>query len=264
MTLRRILERNFPSDKIFEIKGDIEFKKFNNMLPSRRERLNLVYGHVPFGIHQLMETKKTKYFTFMRDPLSRTISFYYYVLQTANHPVGLKIKEKSMDLESYLLSTDITPEVDNFQVRLLNNTTHQRFENIEYVDPCNQEMLDTAKKRLDELFCLVGITERFDESLIMLKNKINLSFPIYSKTNISLNRPSKLLLSQDAIVKFKNKNKYDYELYKYAIEKFHKELSKQGLSFHAQVLILKGLCRSYAILKKIYKSFKLSKRIKNS
>ena len=64
-------------------------------------------------------------------------------------------------------------------------------------------------------FAVVGITEKFDKSLLLMKKKLGWSYPVYRKQNVNQKRKKISELSSDLIDLIKEKNKMDIELYDY-------------------------------------------------
>src|SRR5947207_1188941 len=53
-----------------------------NLLKSRSQVIDYVSGHYPYGIHMFMKSDGPNiYFTILREPLDRAVSYYYFVKQ---------------------------------------------------------------------------------------------------------------------------------------------------------------------------------------
>ena len=78
----------------------------------------------------------------------------------------------------------------------------------------NEEHYKMAIKNLDNHFAVTGITERFNESILVLANELNWKYPYYSIANKS-NRMD-LSIEIDGLSTIKKYYHYDMKLYNYA------------------------------------------------
>ena len=77
ITLYHVLNRQFDRSQVFTIRGLIDRREFEELSEISRERLQLVRGHMEFGIHSWL-TEPVSYFTILREPVNRVISHYYF------------------------------------------------------------------------------------------------------------------------------------------------------------------------------------------
>ncbi|WP_193224500.1 sulfotransferase family 2 domain-containing protein [Bacillus sp. B1-b2] len=171
--------------------------------------IRAVAGHHYYGVHELFN-KSFQYFTMLRHPVDRVLSLYFY-LKESNYPGYEWMKE--MTIEEFVQTPS---EAQNNQTGLL----------------CGYSMVPNvkiAKKRIDA-FEIVGITERFDESLFLLKKAFNWENIEYVKHNITKSRLSKREIPAEVISLILQNNEMDLEIYEYArglLERKLKLLSKQ-------------------------------------
>jgi hypothetical protein len=140
--------------------GLTERQQFKQLSPTARSRFQLVLGHMEFGLHSHL-SEPVSYFTLLREPVSRVVSYYYFQKTRKLDP--LHSAAKKFDLKAYI-GSDLDPLVDNFQIQMLAAKWHSV--------PAGQlpaSTLETAKRHLQEYFTVVGLTERFDETLIPLQ-----------------------------------------------------------------------------------------------
>ena len=81
--------------------------------------------------------------------------------------------------------------------------------------------IDRAKKYLHERFRFVGLVEKFDESLVLMKNELNLANLrlCYGRRNVcpcSKHGKQNLLSDKEIVKKLMKRNELDIELYEYA------------------------------------------------
>lgn len=103
--------------------------------------------------------------------------------------------------------------MDNGQVRTLAG-------NLLY-DNCNQEFLDKAIENIKSYSIFIGIHEHYSQSIEFLTRFLQWKQkPIELMLNKGNYKLSDIILSDNDIEKFKEKNKYDYYLYNMYYQKF--------------------------------------------
>jgi Galactose-3-O-sulfotransferase len=141
------------------------------------------------------------------------------------------------------------PGVDNLQTRLIsgrepgkvlswgsNGRPWRR-------DPSrlDEEALEEAKRNL-ESFLVVGLTERFDESFILVRRALGWKLPMYETHNVT-RRPKSEPPSPEAIEAIRERNRLDLELYDHARKLFSAAVERQGSSFRREVAVFRALNR---------------------
>lgn len=153
-----------------------------------------VGGHVArtFAGYEKVINKPIFYLTFLREPVSRYISHCNYQKQV------MKI---SWSIEDFV--------------------EERRFNNYQVVRLTGKENLDEAKRVLREDIDFFGLIERFDESLLLLKEIYGggISSVNYEKYNVAKRIPNTMYfdnLSNKIKKRIIDNNKLDIELYNYA------------------------------------------------
>ncbi len=132
---------------------------------------------------------KIEYITFLRDPVERFLSHCFYHKRKKKGSINLFLEDKRFD---------------NFMTKRIAGSPD----------------INKAKKILAEDYKFVGLNERFDESLVLMKNELNLEkFSIfYEKKNVNPNTD----YIKDFIFKYKKemdkiyeRNALDIELYNF-------------------------------------------------
>lgn len=232
-TLHSIIDKQYKKDEIFYIKADKTheeaFQSVEALDKEARDKLKVIKGHMPFGLHKYLSQPFT-YITYLREPVKRVISNYYYLINSPDHYLFKEVAGKNMSLEDYVRS-DLTNEVDNYQTRMFSGMNIDRFlfGKVPIVD-CTQEDLLRAKQNLDKYFCLVGLTNQFDESLLLLKRYFGWSRVYYFKRKETDYKKNEV--SQNTMEVIKSRNELDEELYTYAKDKFSSLLEIQNNGFH--------------------------------
>jgi hypothetical protein len=223
-SILRLRLKYLPSERLsFETLGgapsDIEDIPFE-----RRARARLVYGHVHYGIHQWIP-RPSRYFTILRDPVRRVVSLYRYVLRDPNHPVNGALRESGMGLKEFVASGLDRTQTENGQVRQLAAVVDR--------DPVDGD-LDVAISNLGDCE-VVGLTERFDESVILMKRSFGWMIPYFQRRMVAPGAPSRDEPSGDAIEIIRDKNRLDLELYAEAERLFREQVATQTDTFGREV-----------------------------
>jgi hypothetical protein len=218
-SLRKILHRQFKASEILRVetpwrnperlRREETLDYFATLPEGRRASARLIEGHVIFGIHELVPRPST-YISLLRNPVALTISQYHFVLRRPRHWLHERVVTEHMDLERYVRS-GIALETDNSQIRALSGDRTTPF------GGCTPAMLEEAKRNLEAHFSVVGLTERFDETLIFLKRAFGWSNVHYVRANVS---PRKDPVPPETIRAIEEQNALDLELYRWATERF--------------------------------------------
>lgn len=226
-TLSQLIREHYPKERIFHFvpkKDGQTLHDLEQMDRSQRERLQFVHGHAKFGFHQHL-SQPARYITMLREPVSRIISLYYFIHQ---NPTREMPPEKHCPTLASYLDTRLKA-LDNRQTRAIAGPTAARVPFGE-VTP---EILEMAKKNL-ETFLMVGVTERFDESVIVLKHALDLKNILYTRVNANSNKPKIDQIDPADIERIKAYNAYDLELYAYVNQLLDQKISQIGPSFQSE------------------------------
>jgi len=212
--------RKIPASQRWEIS-----KEFLANLPdSKKRKIKILFGHMNFGRHELLPQPCT-YITLLREPAERIISYYYHIKRMKNHYLHDIIETYHMSVGAFIES-GITFTVDNGQTRMISGAVdlveHGR---------CTRDILDTAKSNLEEYFSIVGLTEHFDQTLILLKQKFNWNITTYVKENVTRDRPSLNDIPKRDRQVIEKYNQLDFELYAFAGQLFANLVRHQGSAY---------------------------------
>jgi hypothetical protein len=233
-TFQSILMREYKSDSIFYLYGDKTTRsidaveKFKMIPENERMKIRALIGHMSFGLHEYMQ-QPAIYITFLRDPIERIISHYYYVVRFSDHYLHDKVIAENINLKDYV-ARGITDETNNGQTRLLSGVG----KNLPY-GCCPPEMLKAAADNISKHFPVVGISERFDESLILMKNLLGWRLHFYYKENVTKNRILKGRIPLDTLDVIRKYNQLDIQLYEQAKRDFTEMIARQPSSFQYEL-----------------------------
>lgn len=238
-TLSTIITKQYKPTEIFTFNPSISLSKqiynFKKNPDSTIRKLKLIQGHFYYGLHNLLPQKCT-YITFLRDPVDRLISYYYFIRNWQEH--HLHQEAMSMSLVDFVCYSNISTWFDNGQTRFISG------ENPDFRQ-VSHEMLNKAKKNIDNYFLIAGIQEDFDQSLIFLKNKLQWKKCFYAPKNVNKFRIDKNDLSSRDLKVIENFNELDLELYRYAKNILDQQMSKQGTEFERELEMFRRLNKLY-------------------
>jgi Galactose-3-O-sulfotransferase len=178
-------------------------------------------GHFRFGIHEL-QSRPATYTTVLRDPVARVISLGAHDLRWSGEKEVPNIDLG--ELERHLLESD-APELDNGQTRRLAGINPP-------FGQCTTAMLERAKHNLSEHFSVVGLTERFDETIVLFSRVLGWELEHYNPSRqVNPHRLSSSDLSAGVIDAVGERNSLDVELHAFAAELFEAQVERQGSTF---------------------------------
>lgn len=244
-TLNKILAHQYGLNRVFALKEGIEgrsLRDFQELPEAQRRKLKVVRGHFNFGLHDLLPQSST-YITLLRNPVDRALSHYYYVLKFPTHYLHAQIAGQQMSLKDYITS-ELSIELDNHQARMVAGGEAA----LVPFGQCSTQVLEVAKQHLQEQFAVVGTVERFDETLVLLKEVFGWATPFYTKANVTQNRPKRRSLSAEELDLITSRNQIDLELYDYANRQLDHLIQKHVKRFRLKLFKFRVLNQLYNYL----------------
>lgn len=213
-TLNRILEWQYSPFAIFtmdpyRIRATAE--RFKRLSEARRRRLQVVRGHLFYGIHEFLPQGAT-YITMLREPVARLLSSYYFVLRRPLNPLHRKLKREGLGVEDCIR---LFPDRNNTQCRFIAGVKDAAI--------ADERLLDMAKENLTKSFSVVGICESFEESLILISKTFGWEVRFYENRKVSKTRPQ---IDPGVVEMIKEHNRLDLELYEFGKSLFEANLAR--------------------------------------
>ena len=192
-----------------------------SIAPERVAKYKLIRGHFSYDTIDRFLLKKPLYLTILRNPLDRTISLYEFLKRAKEkgepeYNEDTKVLRDATDqgLEAFVSNANPTVKArtSNPQTRILALQPQ--------VDRSDAELLAIAKANLEQ-FILVGLTERFQDSVFLLSYLFGWcpATSFYS-LRVASNKPSRENLPQTVIDTIIQYNQLDFELYQFAEKLF--------------------------------------------
>ena len=231
VTLRRALKWKYPSRMLYEETLSKPLEALDQVPLSERERARVVSGHLHYGVHEYIP-RECEYITVLREPVARVVSSYHYILGHSKHWLHADLMRASDPLEELLR---IDPSVDNHQTRMVSGRGGGEIAS-RTAKPLGSDALEQAKRNL-ERFLVVGLTERFDETFILLRRALGWRLPYYVTANVA-SGPKPMTESARELIR--ERNQLDLELYRFADELLSAAVAEQGPSFPREVAAFKA------------------------
>jgi len=237
-TLQGVIQRQYSVDLTYDIDGSgmLALQRSVDYLRSmsgrERNKITCLKGHMPFGAHRLFN-KPSVYVTMLRHPYERAVSEYYFARNTPNHGLYDLVRGGNMSLEAFL---DLRKEqgLANIYCRLLGEAFDWGNLADLPVKVC-PGALDVAKRNINEHFSVVGLTECFDASLLMMKNLLNWGDVSYVRRNVTANKPPRTSYTKQQRKALFDFTDLDMELYTFAKTNFENLVSSLGGEFFRAV-----------------------------
>ena len=212
-SLRALLTRIYPAEQLFLAAGLADIARFIIKRQSEVNGYRLIGGHFPFGFHQ-PHIQQFRYFTFLREPIDRVASFYYYTSRSPQESDYLTIRNQQLSLSDYVCGL-YNKENDNGMVRKISGVGTK----LPY-GQCTTALLDQAKENINQHFAFIGFQEQFDQDVKKLCETFQWPYSQPEKTNVTQNRPAVSALSQSTVDTLSENNQYDLALYQWAWQQF--------------------------------------------
>ncbi len=232
-TLSRIMDWEYAPLEICDVDGRFyywSFEKISRWSKERLGKMRLFKGHMPFGLHRYVP-QPAQYITLLRDPIERAASEYYGRRHRRTHQIADR-DAKLQSFEEYVRTVPYgnpqTKAIAGVQCIYEYHWYTVMPSYRVYCGPCTAETLEIAKKNLSRYFCLVGLTERFEETLALAKLMFGWKIPYYTAAREGSRRPTREEISsrqRDVVAKY---HEFDMELYRYGVSLFEQAVANFG------------------------------------
>jgi|GEM_PF-1246461 len=203
----------------------------------------LIVGHIPFGVHE--EVQNYRYFTLVRDPQERVVSSYYYLRRIKTLPIAEVLNRLSF---AEYVSARFGLDPHDYQVRILPGKqeldgalTGNLIDDYREVTDAD---LQLAFSNIDQHFIFVGLTERLEETMLLLRRLYGWKFIdlLAEKQNVGLSRPEASRVSAQERQLIEENNVHDRALYTECEKRFNLLIETQGWRFRQEARIYRMAC----------------------
>lgn len=244
-TIQQVLYRQYPEAQrylfyIFAHPGNTAAPHWLALDDAARRRYRCLMGHLYYGVHRHVPGPWT-YVTLLRHPVDRIIASYYYFMRKPHLKDHARYVSGAISLADHIQ----TPWYSHTQLaRILggDDTLLQAY----WVQSLPPDALTQAKAHLTQDFGLVGLVERYDESLLLMQKALGWQRPItYVRRNVATNRPKVDDLPPDLRAEIEAKAADEIALYAFARARFDALVDSLGPGFQEELAAFRAANARY-------------------
>jgi len=221
-TLNQIIARQYAAHERYEVYhlGQGVVAKFMALPEAERRRFRLIYGHLFYGIHRHVPGK-SRYLTVMRHPVDRIIASYTFLLRKTNNRRHDVYKTSGVSWADHLAER-------RDEIRQISRIVGGDDELLQKrrMQALPENALETAIAHLENDFAMVGLQDRYDESLLMMRHVLNWQKPVaYVRKNVTSRRITLADLPPDDRALIEKAAEIEMPLYEYAVRRFEAQVA---------------------------------------
>jgi hypothetical protein len=255
-TLSRFLRSKFAPAEVFHAylaAGETlaeQLPALRALSREARDRLRLVFaGHAEYGQHEALGSS-VRYLTVTRDPVDRVVSTYRFLHDHPDDPLYPEVVGEGMSLASFVRSKS-AKGINDWQVRCLAGVPRNAPE-------WGPDVLEKAKRNIEEHFAVVGLTERFPETIVLLGRLFGWRDLHYATLNTS--RSGAQCTDEDRRL-ILERNQLDQKLYEFASVRFNEQLESLS-NLEADLRRLRRANQLYTPFYGSYRAYRAAKRMR--
>ena len=228
-TLNRVIAQQYPPEAIYKTGGKPRETLLREVAEVTRppSRIRLLTGHASFGLHTALREDFT-YITVLRDPVERLLSHYHFARRLPGHPLHEAINSGQLGIR------EVAAQLGNLQTRYLANEEPRNSGG-----PIDAATLEQARGNLSSHFSVVGLAERFDETLVLLQRRLGWKVRSFTNSNVTRGRPARVAHSDDELAAIRTASALDLDLYEWARARFEAVVAEEGADFQREVAWLR-------------------------
>ena len=229
-TLNRVIAQQYPSETIYKTGGKSREALLREVAEVTRppSRIRLLTGHAGFGFHTALREDFT-YITVLRDPVERLLSHYHFAARLPGHALHQDIASGRLTVR------DVAVRLANLQTRYLTNEESRQPD-----QPVGDAVLAQAKENLSRHFAVVGLAERFDETLVLLQRRLGWKVRSFTNSNVTHGRPARAAHGEEDLAAIRAVNALDTQLYEWARARFDEAVAAEGAALQRGVAWLRA------------------------
>ena len=232
-TLRQIMDHQYSEQAVYRcdmLQYPSAFNDFRNLTEDQTAKIRCLIGHLPYGIHEYLPGP-VKYATILRNPIDRFLSKYAYLCNNQWVADQLGVEDKQIESLEAFIEMQLQRNAMNFQTRLISGYVDISSPMPPFDEPVTVDTLETAKKNLKNDFAVVGLQDRFNESLVLMKRAFGWGNVCYLKQNVTSRPVPRKNVSSQTRSLIERHNELDMQLFEFAQERFTEQIQAYGPRF---------------------------------
>ena len=220
---RRLIHANVDESRI------LENASLRSLRGSLTDQHLFVTGHAAYGLHWLT-ARPCQYITFLRDPIERAVSNYYFIRQCDPTLARHRLHEEA---QTYTLAGFYQQtRFQNEMTKMLAGFPLWRLHAALPVAAMDRLLLWAATRHLSQRYVCFGLQEQFKTSVQLMKAHFAWTREADLKRRLkkSRKRPSIEELDASTMAVLREAHQLDMALYAHAQQLFEQMLTKHGLS----------------------------------
>jgi hypothetical protein len=229
-TIRALISLNYDKSRVLSVYGNYpEIVGTLTANAGKTERYDLIQGHMPYGSHFQLNVRNPRYFVFLRDPVERLFSDIAYSILSPHHGFHDKFAGAERTPMELL---EIAKGIHYYRNNMTNYVSGQYF--------TRQADLADLHRAIDNLWKseLVGLSERFEESLLVMAKKLGWKKVIAERLNRTR---SKIEVTDELRQAAHPALMLDHALYAVAQDISEKQLAQHGSHLKEAAEQLRGI-----------------------
>lgn len=218
-SMRSALESAVPAEKILHLyptEWAVDPSTLPDLPAERLTGIELVIGHIAFGVHEQLPGLSTVYATIVRDPVEQLLSHYYHYVRAVDTGSGARSENRwqqavasGLTLESF-----VKAEGGGGKRVFQNRQTWTIAGQPRKMDRDDPTLLKRAKRNIKRYFSAVGTTQDPDALARGIAEVMGWSPPAPIPTlNVNPNRPTRDSLPAEVVREIEDLNRLDAELF---------------------------------------------------
>jgi len=227
-TLAGVLHRQYPRGTVLDLwlQRPETIDAFLALPEAERAKLRALTGHMPFGFHRYFP-QGARYVTILRDPVKRFLSEYRHLCDLPEEWGVWRPPDACLEsVESYL-DYLTAHNLCNAQTRMVGGFVG--LQDRPPLPPLPPDALDQAKQHLERDFAVVGATERFDESLVLMGQVLGWTQSLhYMRRNVREGKSLHGPVSESTLARIRESNALDVEMVAHGARLLDEQIAQAG------------------------------------
>jgi hypothetical protein len=216
--------RPFYLFRNFAVPLAVILDEYRTLSTEERGHIRLFLGHAPLHTGE-PDIDQADTITLLRNPVPRVMSFCQHVSEGKSRGLREMFPPESFSLDTFLLSN--RPEFDNTQTRNLLGLEQYMAVRTRNPDTVANMAFEVLRKELTAF----GLTEYFDESLMLFAKTLNWPCPLPEcKSYNRHDKENMLTFTDQHYRRILEMNRIDMALYRQALKLFKERMESAGIS----------------------------------